>query len=237
MPNLIKNRITLNGSLEDINSFIESFSTKIKSQFSKAHNGQWICSESETKQFRGWFNPKDGIFTFQKDKSVQIGLPENMEPEIRESFLLFPDLYKVVPMPEILKDTSSPNNVNAKECIEATGFPDWYSWKNKNWGTKWGAYNCERKAINIFEFDTAWSAIPEMVRLMHQEFPCVEITYKYSDEDTGYNCGIYKFKKRECEENIFEGGSLEAYELAFDLRPSYKENYVLIDGNYKYSDE
>jgi hypothetical protein len=51
------------------------------------------------------------------------------------------------------------------QCLEETGFIDWYAWNTHHWGTKWNA--CEGEisyftahdgtAIMEFTFDTAWS--------------------------------------------------------------------------------
>ena len=41
-----------------------------------------------------------------------------------------------VPMPEEIKNTSSPSEAN-EVLIEKYGASDWYSWAVANWGTKW----------------------------------------------------------------------------------------------------
>ena len=51
------------------------------------------------------------------------------------------DFNRIIPMPKILRNTRSPNDNNAEQCIKLTGCSDWYSWSNTYWGTKWNAYN------------------------------------------------------------------------------------------------
>lgn len=53
------------------------------------------------------------------------------------------DFNKIIPMPEEIKNTQSPNRdeKQAKELIKKYGYADWYDWSIANWGTKWNAYN------------------------------------------------------------------------------------------------
>ena len=51
------------------------------------------------------------------------------------------DFNRIIPMPKMLRNTRSPNDNNAEQCIKLTGCSDWYSWSNTYWGTKWNAYN------------------------------------------------------------------------------------------------
>lgn len=61
-------------------------------------------------------------------------------------------------------ENESPKSIDeAKRSLRAiaeTGSPDWYDWKTKHWGTKWGAYACEIRSSSLTElvlkFDTAW---------------------------------------------------------------------------------
>ena len=113
------------------------------------------------------------------------------------------------------------------------GHASWYSWSIENWGTKWNASECESDG-NSFYFVTAWSGVPELIEKMHLEIPSVKVLYEFSDEDTGCNCGIGIFENGTSNFRKLENSSVEAYELAFKLRPDYKEDYKLIDGKYEY---
>lgn len=117
------------------------------------------------------------------------------------------------------------------------GHASWYSWSIENWGTKWNASECSRPAHNVFEFETAWSGVKELIKKMAEEFPGLEITYKWSDEDTGSNCGKVIFYDGKIKETSIENQSKEAFELAFELRPHYKKYYVFNGTTYEYKEE
>jgi len=124
------------------------------------------------------------------------------------------------------------------ENIEKYGCPTWYDWSCKVWGTKWNAYDCEDKGNGVWIWDTAWSAVPKIIEEMVNGFPELAFEYEWADEDTGCNCGrITVSPDGDISFHEFVNESKEAYELAFELRPHYKENYKLIDGEYKYVDE
>lgn len=120
--------------------------------------------------------------------------------------------------------------------LESYGATTWFDWSNENWGTKWNSSECLKFAENTYDFITAWSGVPDLILKMSEVFPNVTILYKYSDEDTGHNCGVGEFKNGETDFRCLEGGSKEAYELAFELRPDRAENYQLVGDKYEYVD-
>lgn len=120
------------------------------------------------------------------------------------------------------------------------GYPSWYEWRCDNWGTKWNAgdINTDGEDNNFIEFDTAWNAPFPIIDRLAKNFPNVEIIHKWADEDTAYNCGEHVYRNgTEDYENIPDGGSKEAYELAFDLRPYLRDEYEIVDGEYRYKYE
>lgn len=116
------------------------------------------------------------------------------------------------------------------------GYMSWYEWSIANWGTKWNSSECMKHADNIYDFLTAWSGVPGIIEKMSKACPAVKILYKYSDEDTGHNCGIGEYRNGEIAFRKLEGGSKEAYEMAFELRPNRKEDYKLVGETYEYVD-
>jgi len=149
---------------------------------------------------------------------------------------------------ELQKRFTNMSNEDQKESIEfgikyhnntiKYGYPTWYAWANKNWGTKWNAYSCEKISDDIFEFDTAWCSVIKIIRLLSQKAPDIEIKYEWASEDTGSNCGTLTVKNDIISEQFTpESQSKEAYELAFSLRPDHKEYYALVDGNYVSNEE
>jgi hypothetical protein len=127
--------------------------------------------------------------------------------------------------------------IQYEDNLKKYGHTTWYGWCIEYWGTKWNSYSCEKESDNVYTFETAWSGVPKLIEKMSQQFPKVKILYKYSDEDTGSNCGVGEYQGGEVSFNKLLSGSNEAYELAFELRPSRKEYYKMIDGEYKYSED
>lgn len=113
------------------------------------------------------------------------------------------------------------------------GHPTWYEWHIDKWGTKWNAYDSSL-SDNFIEFQTAWNAPIPVVDRLASLFPEVELIHKWADEDTAYNCGERQYVNGKLHSEFSpNGGSKEAYELAFDLRPYIADDYELIDGNYR----
>lgn len=105
------------------------------------------------------------------------------------------------------------------ENKENFGCTTWYDWCCKYWGTKWNAMDCEYNPIlHSFKFETAWSCVRELVRLLSIRYPEIVITYSYADEDYGYNVGRFSFQNGEYIEVCQpDGGSKEAFELAAEI--------------------
>lgn len=175
------------------------------------------CPESLHITSDGWVSPMDNQF------SANTLLKAHLD-EMRESFDKNPNR----------KKKTMKNFLQGVENYLNYGHATWYSWSIDNWGTKWNCYDCETIESNVFEFDTAWSGIPNMIDLMSKEFPEVKFLYEWSDEDTGSNCGIAMYLNGELDLDRLENGSKEAYDLAFKLRPDYKKDYELKDGKYEY---
>lgn len=101
------------------------------------------------------------------------------------------DFNKIIPMP----DNIYRGNLGMKER-EKYGENNWYDWSIKNWGTKWNADNYCRTDKLEFTFQTAWATPEPVIKEMSKKYNCaVEVTY--ADEDCGYNCGEYTYRKGE----------------------------------------
>lgn len=136
MPNHCQNQFTVHGDKNDIINFIVSCVNP--------KQGEEPLSENQIKQaiIQGVFND-DSKYIF-------------------ENFCLF---RKLKPMPEELRDTTSPGKKD-EELIKKYGSDNWYDWANDNWGTKWGCYNVSFDPIYKTDngeyemqinYDTAWS--------------------------------------------------------------------------------
>ena len=140
------------------------------------------------------------------------------------------------PNPDARKETIDNFIAGVKNYLKH-GHSTWYSWSIENWGVKWNCSECKKIDKSLFEFTTAWSGVPELIKKMSGEFPGVKFVYEFSDEDTGSNCGAGTFYGGEAFFKMLDNQSIEAYELAFKLRPDRAENYKLVNGKYKYIEE
>ena len=103
------------------------------------------------------------------------------------------------------------------ENVEKYGCPNWYDWCVSHWNTKWNAYHCVPVLASDrrLEFLTAWSSVPPIVEAISKKIPETQIGYAWADENIGYNVGMIVVRDGKLlEENIPEGGSKEAYEMA-----------------------
>ncbi len=71
---------------------------------------------------------------------------------------------------------------------------EWYSWRIKNWGTKWNTTEAEWISPSCVSFETAWSCPEPVFKKLSEKFPDVTIYLEFADEDIGNNCGIATFK-------------------------------------------
>ena len=101
---------------------------------------------------------------------------------------------EVIPLPEILKDTTSPVQQGEEEIAEerrkACGYTDWYSFQTSRWGTKWDiniGNVCDRDEDGLGfngHFDTAWS--PPMGVLEQMVENGLEVTCYYNEPGMAY---------------------------------------------------
>ena len=108
----------------------------------------------------------------------------------------------------------------AYQNVQKYGYPTWYEWANQNWGTKWNAYQCKplSKSDDTMIFLTAWGAVPNIVATLSRKYPAQTITYRWADENIGYNVGEAVFRGGECVGlNVPEEGSPAAYEMTAEI--------------------
>lgn len=105
MPNYIANVLTFSGEQEEINKFVEAFSTFFPSVPSKSVDNELVYEDPTQDHKFGWLNEKTGVFTVRKDgKLVRVegGVPEGWVQYFEKEFTRFPDFEKIVPMPPSL---------------------------------------------------------------------------------------------------------------------------------------
>ncbi len=94
-------------------------------------------------------------------------------------------LNAIKPMPEALKDTTSPTPKDKPQLI-VDGHTNWYDWSVENWGTKWDV-DCELEFVDHGDgtaeitgwFDSAWAPpIQAMETLANDWDSCyIELMY------------------------------------------------------------
>lgn len=118
--------------------------------------------------------------------------------------------------------------------LEKYGYPTWYEWSIATWGTKWNAYDQYLEEPNILWFNTAWESVPLLIQKLSEVFPEVELHYAYADENLGFNVGRGIIQNGEIDMTIPDGGSNEAFEIMFFVKPDMEEYFELTDEGYKW---
>jgi hypothetical protein len=223
MPNHVTNRVVLVGTESDIKELVETLKTSEEELFDF---NKIIPMPVELK---GTMSPCKIVSQEEYEKEIiNIEFRRNADPKSW-------DLNH--PITQEMHD----------DFIKRFGYADWYGWTCNNWGTKWGSYSCCITEITptgmgtatvTYTFDTAWATpIPIFERLSNM-FPNVIIKLTWADEDVSYNTGTAEwFAGAEIDSHQPEGGSLEAYDLYFELHEGTKDDYELIDGKYVYKDD
>lgn len=102
--------------------------------------------------------------------------------------------------------------------IQNYGFPTWYEWSTKNWGTKWNAYGYEDgtdySASDNLHFQTAWTAPHPVIQKLAQMYPDIGFEHEWADEDLGANCGRKYYSGGVCTEDYYPENQKEAIEFA-----------------------
>ena len=124
------------------------------------------------------------------------------------------------------------------------GHASWYGWCIQNWGSKWNAYQSRplRDGDDTMEFLTAWASVPTIIQKLSEKYPDWTITYRWADEEIGYNVGEMVFQKGKCIDAYTpEGGSRAAYEMAAEIMGTDLASFGLYlnkdKTGYEYRDE
>ena len=77
---------------------------------------------------------------------------------------------------------------------------DWYHWNCRNWGTKWDVavsngdeypnavlvFTNNNSDYVMYNFQTAWSPVLEVLLTLSKQFPTLEFNYEYEEEKEGW---------------------------------------------------
>lgn len=168
MPNWVYNKMTVNGSKEQLKAFA------IKA--GKQHETRWLSE--------AWVDDENG-------KRVRV--PENerkIEVELSEAKDL--SFWNFVSPPQEIIDNGE--YFGTKGWVEGKEVGDtennWYQWNLNNWGCKWDCSDVYLEIEGdydelIYTYNTPWSIPLEAMRAMAEQHPELHF-YWYCDEEQGW---------------------------------------------------
>ena len=105
------------------------------------------------------------------------------------------DFNHFIPQPENLyRDNLS---TDKEKELDSQGLPNWYTWNNSNWGTKWNAV-CDDEmemdmSVDYFEYEyslrTAWAFPTPVMDKMISMYPNLDFSIVGEEESNAY--GVY----------------------------------------------
>lgn len=256
MPNHVTSYIQVEAdSIEVLSEFVEKYSTKHPAKAGRSSDGNLRYRKEDGSRWGnvGFLNESTGEFKVRNlDKDVERawdivqGVPEGYEIDIDEEWFQFPDFNKIIPMPEHSDTFFAEGGLGSAER-QKFGQNNWYDWSIENWRTKWNSYShkliqstrwLDMKYTVTYKFETAWSAVPQLIEMMAKDNPEVSIVYTYADEDMGYNTGEFKYENGE---QVYmrqpEGGSNEALDLYLQTHPDRKDDFLLKNGELVHKED
>lgn len=223
MPNHITNRIIVNGSEENVKRFFEAIGsvqedgTLIPIDFNK------IKPMPESLNIEAGSNTEIGYILYYLSTkgvdhvSIEQWAYKSLERRLSAEKCDFSDdgikRFILSEEGQVLYRLGKA----VQENMSKYGARTWYDWCNREWGTKWNAYNQERINENTITFQTAWCGVPKILHEIAQSHPDVELSYLYADEDWGNNVGSFTFHGADVDANLPTGGSDEARAIAEEL--------------------
>lgn len=244
MPNHVRNFIRIDGSPEQVKTILTAIQDDQAGIGSMDFNKLLPMPESLNVESGSRTDKALQLYRNFTIDSIAISLVFLDDPESPEKQRQIDELCKRYD--ELTKDDPELLKLGEQysKNIEKYGAPTWYEWCNKNWGTKWNAYDCAPYTPGSSEisFNTAWSSVPKLLTLLSQRFPTVKFEYAWADEDVGHNVGNRTYLAgKVVEENLPVPESVEAYEMAAEIRMEALSDYGLqlsADGTtYEYRDQ
>ena len=231
MPNHIMNLLRLSGEQSRIEELLESVRGEdTLLDFNKIiPMPESLRIESGSRTSNGLKAYKDFVYVYTLGGSEEkdlLNIPKEKE-----------EIYLTV-RPDIKPDEWELGRA-AFQNEQKYGAPTWYEWANREWGTKWSAYNARLAEDNTVTFKTAWSRALPVIERLSEKFPDIYFEYCWADEDLGVNTGMAEFENGEVTfDEFYNALSYDAYELAADLwgLDLEEEGYVLNEktGSYDY---
>ena len=107
------------------------------------------------------------------------------------------DFDLIIPEPRYKRDCPADCIVNKDSHVQENKdkpWFNWYTWRNRYWNTKWGAYDGYTrygKTYIIMYFQTAWTFAEPVARELAKLG--YDLDLSYADEDYGSNCGRIQY--------------------------------------------
>ena len=142
-----------------------------------------------------------------------------------------------IPIPESLRDTTSPNRdeASADKLIEETGYSDWYSFCTNEWGTKWDVggddgYIDHDETSARGSFQSAWSPPMGLMVVLEQEG--FEVTFRYYEPGMGF-AGVYS----DGNDDFYDISGMDSTQVAETLPEALDEAFAISEGMAEWEED
>ncbi len=104
------------------------------------------------------------------------------------------DFSKVLPEPDYDKPKKDGTHNNGVQTELLDAMPDWWNWRNDNWGTKWNLVPNHDGDLTMYdvvqsddtyiqlEFETAWSPPNGIYEAIVEKYPDLDINWFYRED-------------------------------------------------------
>ena len=104
------------------------------------------------------------------------------------------DFSKVLPEPDYDKPKKDGTHNNGVQTELHSVMPDWWNWRNDNWGTKWNLVPNHDGDLTAYltvedgedyislEFDTAWSPPEGIYEAIVEKYPDLSVNWFYRED-------------------------------------------------------
>jgi hypothetical protein len=104
------------------------------------------------------------------------------------------DFSKVLPEPDYDKPKKDGTHNNGVQTEPSSVMPDWWTWRNDNWGTKWNLVPNHDGDLTSYdfvenhedyiqlEFETAWSPPNGIYEAIVEKYPDLDINWFYRED-------------------------------------------------------
>jgi len=133
----------------------------------------------------------DNTLTITGEKTRIAEVRAQLEKELKDEGNF---LWNIVhPKPEEMEDYKSVVGTGGKSLTDSTS---WYAWNIRHWGTKWDGSDVqiieEEEQDVSYTFNTAWSPPTPAIITLSEQYPDLEITLRFVEEQGWGGEGLYK---------------------------------------------